>query len=90
MARRRSSGFFDFRNFSALQGFADRYRTLAERGSRAEGMAWHSRPPQPCRRKGSPTSMSTVKVVGVSVSFWDRRAEALRRPSAGLYWARVL
>jgi len=34
--------------------------------------------------------MSTVKVVGVSLSFRDRRAEALRRPSAGLFWARIL
>ena len=55
IARRRLEGFFDFKNFSDLQGFADRDRTTAERDPKAEGMAWHTRPPQPCRRKGSRT-----------------------------------
>ena len=69
-ARRRLAGFFDFRKFSALQGFADRDRTLAERDPKAEGTAWHLRPLEQCRRKGSPTSMCTVFGVGVSGWSW--------------------
>jgi hypothetical protein len=89
-ARRRLPGFFDFRNFSALQGFADRYRTLAERDPKAEGMAWHARLLERCRRKGNPTSMRTVRVVGLSASFVYRLSEARSQRPAKLLWAKIL
>jgi hypothetical protein len=91
MARRRLDGFFDFRNFSDLQGFADRDRTTAERDRKAEEMTWYSRQPQPCRRKESQTSMSTVRVVVIfKSSLCDRATGRSRQRSANQPWAEVL
>ena len=88
--RRRGAVFFDFRNFSDLQGFADRDRTTAERDPQAEGMAWHSRPLHSCRRKGSRTSMSTwfrdrsVRVILESIRGGDGRCRPRSRPARGV------
>ena len=43
LVRRRFVGFFDFRNFSDLQGFEEGDRTAAERDRNAEEMSWNRR-----------------------------------------------
>jgi hypothetical protein len=90
IARRRAGRFFDFRNFSALRRFADADRRTAERDSQGEGLARHSRPLPPCRRKGSQRPVGTVPVFGVLArSFFRLSAAASVGPRVRWVWALV-
>ena len=89
--RRDMVDFFDFGNFSALQGSADRDRTTAERDPKAEGVERHSRPLPRCRREGNRRSMSTGFARGFSVSLTSRTAALwVCRPRTSRLEARVL
>jgi hypothetical protein len=67
-SRRQLEGFFDFGHFSALQGFADRDRTTAERDPKAKNRADNHNDCDGAREREIRASMSTVKVVGTSGS----------------------
>jgi hypothetical protein len=90
MVRRRLEGFFDFRNFSDLQGFADRDRTTAERDRKAEEMTWIDVSRDRAEGRKIELLMSTVRVVVISgSSSCDRATGRSRQRSANTPCAEV-